>query len=88
MKHFILVLNLITTFKPPTKQKTVIHINVKISQHLPMTDLMQWHKKQKGVKKRGVPGMPFFSLHSPISHNLMDVSSDVLCQLYSSGQLE
>lgn len=40
MKHFILVLSLMITFKPPTKQKIVIHTSAKISQHLPMTDLI------------------------------------------------
>lgn len=59
MKHFILVLNMVTTFKPPTKQKIVIHTSVKTSQHLPVTDLIQWHKKQKR-RGKGVSGMPFF----------------------------
>lgn len=83
MKYFILVLNLIITFKPPTKQKIVTHTSVKISQHLPMTDVIHWDNKQKGGIPKRSPRSAFF-LHTPVSHNLVDASSDILRELYSS----
>lgn len=86
-EHFILVLNLMLMFTPTTKP---IYIYIYICKHKSALsyhrcDTLAQQTKEGGYGEEGVLGMPISPYHhATVRHHLIDVSSDVLCQLYSS----